>query len=432
MSSREASAPLPSGWEIQSLGDVVSRVTRRNNIGNTNVLTISARDGLINQEEFFNKRVASADLSQYLLLSKGDFAYNKSYSAGYPVGVVRRLDRYPRGVVSPLYICFRPNPQCIDSDYLVHYFQSGLLDGDIAWIAKEGARNHGLLNVSIKDMLSLPVRVPSLAEQRYVADVLDTVDATIRSTERLIAKIEMFKQGILHDLLNDGLDDSGQLRDPKLEPDLFVRTPFGLSPKKWEITGIRGVADVFNGSTPSRVRRDYWDGGTIPWLSSGKVNDYEVVNPSELITDRAVRECSLRLLPAGSVIVGMIGEGRTRGMTARLGISATINQNLAGIIPSQKIDGRFLHIFLSYHYEALRSGGRGSNQDALNTKLVADFKIAVPGLREQHSVMRIVDAMLERSNAEYRELRKLRLLKQGLMRDLLSGRVRMRSRAVSA
>ena len=94
-------------WKANRLRNITTRHTKRNTIGNTNVLTISAQYGLINQAEFFNKAVASDDKSNYFLLEKGDFAYNKSYSNGYPFGAIKRLTRYEVGIVSPLYICFR-------------------------------------------------------------------------------------------------------------------------------------------------------------------------------------------------------------------------------------------------------------------------------------------------------------------------------------
>ena len=100
---------LPCGWKSVKFEYLFDRLTRKNTDGNKNVLTISARHGLINQEEFFNKSVASDDLSGYYLLERGDFAYNKSYSAGYNFGAFKRLTRYDSGVVSPLYICFTPN-----------------------------------------------------------------------------------------------------------------------------------------------------------------------------------------------------------------------------------------------------------------------------------------------------------------------------------
>ena len=269
------------------------------------------------------------------------------------------------------------------------------------------------------------IPLPSIQEQHRIADILGTAADAIRSTELLIAKLEQAKQGLLHDLVTRGIDRSGHLRDPERQADLFVHTPLGLLPKVWDVADIGTVANVFNGSTPSRLRRDFWDAGKVPWLASGKVNDYEVSTPSELVTGRAVRECALRVLPVGAVVVGMIGEGKTRGMAARLCISATINQNLAGIVPGKRISGKFLHLFLSYSYEALRRGGRGSNQDALNTQLVSSFQVAVPEIQEQRTIERLFSSFEDRVNDERRELEKFRSLKQGLMDDLLTGRARV-------
>ena len=315
----------------------------------------------------------------------------------------------------------RPNRLLVDSRFLAVYLSSEF--------SRQWIRNHAVgstmpcLNTSI--LKEVPVSVPPISTQKRIAEILGAVDEAIRSTERIIAKLEQVKQGLLHDLLTRGIDGSGRLRNSERQPDLFVRTPLGLLPKAWEISAIGAVADVFNGSTPSRLRHDYWTDGKVPWLASGKVNDYEINSPSELVTDRAVKECSLRVLPAGAVVVGMIGEGKTRGMAARLDIAAAINQNLAGIIPGDRVDGRFLHLFLSYYYEALRRGGRGSNQDALNTQLVYSFQIAIPSLREQRSIGIRVDSAARRVNAERREVGKLRALKQGLMDDLLTARVKV-------
>jgi type I restriction enzyme, S subunit len=275
--------------------------------------------------------------------------------------------------------------------------------------------------------LTYPIFLPPMAEQRRIAKLLDAADEAISSSEQLIAKLKGSRLALLHNLLTRGVEESGQLRDPERQSSLFTNTSHGVLPKDWKIRKIGSVAQVFNGSTPSRLRHDYWGKGGIPWLASGKVNDYEIESPSEFITERAYRESSLRLLPPGSVVVGMIGEGKTRGMAGILRIPATINQNLAGIVPGDEIDGKFLQLVLDYNYVSLRSGGRGSNQDALNTKLVAEFQVVVPNLKEQHAIVRLVTSIERRINAERAELRKLRLLKQGLMGDLLTGRVRVRT-----
>ena len=94
-------------WKAEMLSDFSERVTRKNTKNETNLpLTISSKDGLVDQISYFNKMVASKDISSYYLLKEGEYAYNKSYSVGYDFGSIKRLDRYPMGALSTLYICF--------------------------------------------------------------------------------------------------------------------------------------------------------------------------------------------------------------------------------------------------------------------------------------------------------------------------------------
>lgn len=178
-------------WKANCLRNITTRHTKRNTIGNTNVLTISAQYGLINQAEFFNKAVASDDKSNYFLLEKGDFAYNKSYSNGYPFGAIKRLTRYEVGIVSPLYICFRIKEGSVSGEYLEQYFEAGLMNHEIQAFAQEGARNHGLLNIAVDDFFNSKILLPSPEEQTAIAEVLSTSD---REIELLRQDIEQKKQ----------------------------------------------------------------------------------------------------------------------------------------------------------------------------------------------------------------------------------------------
>lgn len=178
-------------WKATRLRNIIKRHTKRNTIGNTNVLTISAQYGLINQAEFFNKAVASDDKSNYFLLQKGDFAYNKSYSNGYPFGAIKRLTRYGVGIVSPLYICFRIKDGSVSGKYLEQYFEAGLMNHEIQAFAQEGARNHGLLNIAVDDFFNSKILLPLLKEQAAIAEVLSAAD---REMELLQQDIEQEKQ----------------------------------------------------------------------------------------------------------------------------------------------------------------------------------------------------------------------------------------------
>ena len=178
-------------WNAHSLCDITERRTTRNIAQCDRVLTISGQYGLIEQWSFFDKTVASADKSNYFFLERDDFAYNKSRSTGYPFGAIKRLKKYDTGIVSPLYICFRISSQLVTAEYMEHYFEANLINQEIKFIAQEGARNHGLLNIGVDDFFNLKVYLPPVDEQMAIADILSAAD---REIELLRASLEQEKR----------------------------------------------------------------------------------------------------------------------------------------------------------------------------------------------------------------------------------------------
>lgn len=184
-------------WEEKKLGEIFSRVTRKNSENNKNVLTISAQQGLVNQEEYFNKSVSAKDVTGYYLLKKGEFAYNKSYSKGYPMGATKRLNQYDKGVVSTLYICFKIKDGSSPVFY-EQYFESGFINKELHKIAQEGARNHGLLNMSVVEYFNdVKIPYPSLPEQQKIASFLSSIDQKIEQVGVQLDKAKEWKKGLL-------------------------------------------------------------------------------------------------------------------------------------------------------------------------------------------------------------------------------------------
>lgn len=180
------------------MSDFSSRIATKNKDSKCSlVLTIAAQYGLVNQESFFNKSVASENLTGYYLLHKGEFAYNRSYSAGYDWGAVKRLDNYDEGVLSTLYICFKINETIVDSDYLAYYFESTKWHRGLSDIAGEGARNHGLLNVSMTDYFNTKHRFPVIEEQKAIAKMLNTITEKERKATLLGECYQKQKQYLL-------------------------------------------------------------------------------------------------------------------------------------------------------------------------------------------------------------------------------------------
>ncbi|WP_233551532.1 restriction endonuclease subunit S [Parabacteroides sp. OF04-13BH] len=184
-------------WKESVLSDFVERVKRKNKNNLCKLpLTISAQYGLVDQISFFNKVIASENMSNYYLLHKGDFAYNKSYSSEYPWGAIKRLDCYEQGTLSSLYICFKPYSH-VSSDFLTHYFETSKWHQGISEIAVEGARNHGLLNVGIQDFFETRHCLPqSLLEQEKIAKFLNLIEERIATQNKIIEKLQSLIKGL--------------------------------------------------------------------------------------------------------------------------------------------------------------------------------------------------------------------------------------------
>ncbi|MEG7673048.1 restriction endonuclease subunit S [Listeria monocytogenes] len=184
-------------WEQRKLKSITEKITRKNKeLESTLPLTISAQDGLIDQNEYFNKIVASRNIRGYFLVKNGEFAYNKSYSKGYPWGVVKRLDNYDMGVLSTLYIIFKPIK--INSDFLTKYFDSTYWYRAVSQFATEGARNHGLLNIAASDFFEIELNIPlNNEEQKKIGLFFQQLENILILHQNKLEKLSILKKTYL-------------------------------------------------------------------------------------------------------------------------------------------------------------------------------------------------------------------------------------------
>ena len=188
-------------WKKYKLTDFALRITRKN-CGKTDIpLTISAQYGLIDQREFFSKTVASTDMSGYYLLNFGEFAYNRSTSNDYPFGSIKRLELYPMGAVSTLYLCFAIKEDVVISDLAKWYFESTQWYRGISQICAEGARNHGLLNVPTDGFFCTEHLLPSdRKEQIAIAKYLSLIQSKYDRAVTELELLESVRNGLLQQL----------------------------------------------------------------------------------------------------------------------------------------------------------------------------------------------------------------------------------------
>jgi type I restriction enzyme S subunit len=408
---------FPSEWDIVSLSDISNRITRKNNNEECkNVLTISAQFGLINQEDFFNKQVASKDLSKYILLKNGEFAYNKSYSKDYPVGAIKRLDRYEEGVLSVLYICFAldSSKHYINTDYATYLFESSILHSGISVVAKEGARNHGLLNITADDFFSISVPLPTKEEQIEMARILQDVDKHISNINKQINNLTMLKKALAKKLFNEGIGHI-ELKDSQI----------GTIPLDWKVYNINEVAKRNTGHTPDKKNEDYWN-GNIPWISLKdlKMLDKRIIDKTtDYVADKGIRNSSAVLLPQGTVV---ISRDATVGKIGIMGREMATSQHFVNYVSGEKLNNVYLYYWLLTNKHIFEQIAIGSTIKTIGMKFFESLMIPVPEIEEQKKIADIlwsIDEEIVQYNAQYADYTKL---KEGLMQQLLTGKIRVK------
>ena len=254
--------------------------------------------------------------------------------------------------------------------------------------------------------IEVPIPLPPVAEQRAITTALSNVDALLDRLDRLIAKKRDLKQAALQQLL------TGQTRLP------------GFS-GEWEPKRIGDFTDCTAGGTPSTFIPEYWD-GTIRWMNSGELNNKIVHDVEGRITERGLRESSTKIVPPRCVLIGLAGQGKTRGTVAINTVELCTNQSIAVIYPNESFVPEYLYHNLDARYEELRGmstggGGRGG----LNLRIILSIAVPFPHVDEQHAMAAVLTDMDAEIAVLEARRNKTRDLKQAMMQELLTGKTRL-------
>lgn len=399
-------------WVTTTLGDIAVRVVSKNDDNGVILpLTISAQYGLISQTEFFNSRIAAKDVRGYYVIKKGEFAYNRSTSEFSPFGAVKRLDRYDAGVLSTLYIVFRLSSEQIQSNYLVNYFSTSNWHQYIAENAAEGARNHGLLNITAEDFLKTPIKAPIVPEeQKKIASFLTTLDKLIAKLEAKLDKLRKLKQALLEKMfinVNGGGYEAPQIR-------------FKGYTDKWQVKELREVAEFAKGKGYSKG--DLTKEG-IPIIRYGSLyTDYrtEIDSVSEYVqySEGAI------FSRGGEVIIPASGE--TSEDIARASAVKLPNVILGGdlniIYPNAEINAVFLATEITYgkSHTYLAMKAQGASVVHLRKLDISSLSPKFPSISEQQQIGKYfvqMDVQLSKASIK---LTKLRNIKQSLLQKMFA------------
>lgn len=398
---------IPDEWNICKFKQKFTRLKNKNCEGNSNILTISAQYGLINQEEFFKKEVASDDKSNYYLLNKGDFAYNKSYSNGYPYGAIKPLTRYEKGIVSPLYICFSPADDSFCTDYYTHYFEFGLLNKEIHAIAQEGARNHGLLNVSVDDFFNTNILCPPLPEQQKIAEILSTQDKVIDLIQNQIEELKKLKKAYLQKMFPQ-------------KGSLFPEIRFKGFTDAWEQRELSELIIEYKETVDSEC--------DLPVLTSSKTEG--VVFQEEHFGRKQQHDITgYNILPRGYCTY----RNRSDGVDFTFNINKCCDKGIISkfypVFYGNNSDVFFISLVLNHSEEVVHEIGytcTGTGQKVLSFLDLQKMHITVPSYDEQKKIASYFEQLDTLITLHQRKLEQEQQKKKALMQLLLTGIVRVK------
>ena len=374
------------------MSDFAERVTRKNSNNETDLpLTISSKDGLVDQISYFNKTVASKDMSGYYLLRNGEYAYNKSYSVGYDFGSIKRLDRYPMGALSTLYICFALKKH--DTDFIKVYFDSLKWYKEIYMISAEGARNHGLLNVPTDEFFATKHYLPeNTAEQRKIADFLIALDRRIDAQQSLVVNLKKYKRGLLNQI--------------------FSAISKGSQRRK-----LRELVHVSGGKTPSMSNSLYWN-GDIVWISSKDMKSSRISGSELKITNLALNEMTL-YHPGTLLLVARSGILKHSLPLAILEVDATINQDIKALQVHGCNAFYLYYAILSQEDNIIRTLVKtGTTVQSLMMDSFLNIEIPTPDIDQQQSIIDKLAKLEKYVDVQEKELSLLSQMRNGLLQQL--------------
>ena len=384
-------------WKAEMLSDFSERVTRKNTKNETNLpLTISSKDGLVDQISYFNKMVASKDISSYYLLKEGEYAYNKSYSVGYDFGSIKRLDRYPMGALSTLYICFALKRH--NSDFIRAYFDSLKWYREIYMISAEGARNHGLLNVPTEDFFQTIHYLPQdTREQRKIANFIITLDRRIDAQQSLVKSLKKYKRGVVRSLLSP--------------------EHCGLKEVQWQCDTIGNLGFFIKGAPLSKA--DISETGT-PFILYGELYTtyHEVITSVVRKTEAVVEQVYHSMV--GDVLIPTSGETSEEISTAScIMLPGVILAGDLNIFRSTKIDGRIMSYMLNHIVNGnIARVAQGKSVVHVQASEISKIKISYPDPETQIRIIKILEAISNRIESCENELNQLTKMRSSLLQQL--------------
>lgn len=260
----------------------------------------------------------------------------------------------------------------------------------------------------------IEVSVPLLPVQRRIAGILSAYDELIENSQRRIKILESMARALYRKWFVN-------FKFPGHENHSLIASPLGEIPKGWEIKRIGDIFKTVLGGTPSRAKPEFWEGGTIPWINSGKVNNLRITEASEYITQLALEKSAAKLMPKGTTVLAITGA--TLGQVSYLEIETTANQSVVGIIDPFDLRSEWIYLTIREQIERIIKHASGGAQQHINKEIVDNVQVVLPSDPFANDFKLLVAPMFRELATLLFQIQNLRQTRDLLLPRLLSGQV---------
>ena len=421
---------IPQEWEVSKLEhyvDIFGRIGFRgyttNDIVNEGEGAISySPSNIIDYSVIDNNNTyiswSKYDESPEIQIKTGDVLYVKTGSSYGKAGIVNKLSN--KATINPQLVVLKPKKNT--DSRLINYFLNSSVGKDQSELIVGGSTIPTITQESIKKMIFPKM---SFEEQQKIADFLDKKTAQLDKIKALleeqIQKLKDYRASLIYETVTKGLDKTVPMKDSGIDW-------IGQVPQGWGVGKVKYFSQISAGATPDRNNSLFWN-GNINWMSSGEVNQGIVKHTSETITDLALKRTSTKLLPNGTVMLALNGQGKTKGTAAVLAIESASNQSLASfLVDNQILNNMYLYYFFVANYYNIR-GLKGEDRDGLNLQLVSNIDIPLFEIEEQQKIVDFlnkktvqIDQLIQIKNQQIKNINKQR---QTLIYDYVTGKSRV-------
>lgn len=420
---------IPEDWEVKNVGNVTLRVTKGTTpttlkkeftdegINFIKVESITDSGEFITSK-FFHIDTETNELLKRSIIQEDDVLFSIAGVIGRTAIVSKKI--LPANINQAIAI-IRPNKEYINSKFLRY----AVSNRDFIWRAKSNIVQTAQPNLSLELLSNGLIGIPEINEQSSIAKILSDLDSKIELNQQINKALEAIGQAIFKRWFVDFEFPNEKGKPYKSSGGEMADSELGRIPKGWRVSKVGKEFETILGGTPSTTNKYYWENGTIPWINSGAINDFPIINASQHITEAGLNNSATQLMPKKTVVLPFVISINKDIKISITGIKTSGNQSVLGIVENEKIPCEFIYYWVEKMKDDIYSWATGGAQQHINKNNVNNTLILIPNYDVMNNFKKLLIPIFNKILNNSYEVKNLSQIRDSLLPRLMSGKIRV-------